>query len=380
MKKESSLMKFQIAWILFRMRSFVGIRSLFALWSLVFIRVTVAQHTDCSRTSPQEPIAVVNGTVITAADLDHAVQPQREALEAQVRRLRKAMLNKLINNKLLEQAAESENRTLDDYLELQLDSVLVSDDDVDQAYTRSRDKFSGTIPAEAKYRIRRGLEDNRRAKAIRSLVERLRRAGEIRSYLVEQIVDPSQLAADQGPSFGPADAPITIVEFSDFECRFCSQAAPILRGVIEKWPGKVRLVFKHFPLPRHRNAFEAAVFSECAARQGVFWEFHDRVLQSDRLSRDKLLVMAVDMGLDRNAVQECATAEEAAARIRSDIVLAKKVGVSATPTIFVNGLRVGSPADVEHIVHRLVNRLSDGRGYRKDAVEMNVDGPREGGF
>ena len=303
----------------------------------------------------------MNGAAITSADLDNAVQPQLEALEARVRRLRKAMLNRLINNNLLEQAAKSEGRTLDEYLELQLETITVSEDDVNQAYASSRDKFAGTIPAEAKYRIRRALEDNRRAKAIRSLVERLRREGEIQTYIVEQKVEHSRLAADRGPSLGPADAPVTIVAFSDFECRFCSQAAPVLQGIVKKWPGKVRLVFKHFPLPRHRNAFEAAVFSECAARQGVFWEFHDRVVHNGEISREKLLEIAVDLGLDRDTVQECVVAEEPTARVHSDIVLAKKLGVSATPTIFINGLRIGTPDDAEHIVERLLNRLVDGQ-------------------
>lgn len=338
---------------------FVSFGLLLALCGRVLIGAPSEQSSIRPPATPQEPVAVVNGAIITSVDLDSAVQPQRRALEAQVRKLRKAMLNRLISNKLLEQAAKSEGRTLAEYLELQRETVSVSVDEVDQAYARSRDKFSGTIPAEAKYRIRRGLEDNRRAKAIRTLVEKLRREGEVRTYLVEQKVDQSQLAADRGPSLGPPDAPITIVEFSDFECRYCSQAAPILKGVVEKWPGKVRLVFKHFPLPQHRNAFEAAVYSECAAREGVFWKFHDRVLQSGQLSRDKLLEMAVDMGLDRDTVQECAAAEEAAAYVRADVSLAEKVGVSATPTIFVNGLKVGNPADVEHVVERLLSRLDE---------------------
>ena len=129
--------------------------------------------------------ASVNGQVITAAQLDAELKPQLAQLEEQARKLRQTMLSRLIDNLLLEQAAAKEGVSLADYVRRRIEEVSVSDQEVEDAYQRSRERFAGALPPQAKYRIRRGLEDTRRAEAERRLLTELRRQAVVRNYLLE---------------------------------------------------------------------------------------------------------------------------------------------------------------------------------------------------
>ena len=87
------------------------------------------------------------------------------------------------------------------------------------------------------------------------------------------------IRTDLGAAKGPESAPVTIVEFSDFQCPYCAASGPVLTRLFEKYPGKIRLIFRHFPLPGHIQAMPAAEAAECARDQGKFWEMHDLLFQ-----------------------------------------------------------------------------------------------------
>lgn len=156
------------------------------------------------------------------------------------------------------------------------------------------------------------------------------------------------------PVDGPADAWVTVVTFSDFECPFCATVQPTLAAVLPEFGGDVRLVFKHFPLSIHRHARPAAVAATCAHAQGRFWEFHDLAFGEQAALfgasdfEGALAAVAARSGLDSTAWQACRAAPGADAVVIEDMTLGDRVGVSGTPTFVVNGVRlVGSqPASV----------------------------------
>ena len=145
------------------------------------------------------------------------------------------------------------------------------------------------------------------------------------------------------PVDGPADAWVTVVTFSDFECPFCAHVQPTLAAVLPEFGGDVRLVFKHFPLSMHRHARTAAVAGTCAHAQGRFWEFHDLVFGEQAALfgaadfEAALASVAARSGLDTQAWQACRTVPAADAGVIEDMTLGVRVGVSGTPTFFVNG-------------------------------------------
>jgi protein-disulfide isomerase len=150
---------------------------------------------------------------------------------------------------------------------------------------------------------------------------------------------------------GPADAPITIVEFSDFECTYCARAFRDLHEVERQHRGTLRVVFHHFPLDSdcnphvasrlHRSACLAAIAAECAARYGRFWEYHDRLFGAqDRLGREDLVATAAGLGIDRAVFAACLDDPASRARVREDVEAGARLGVKSTPTLFINGRTV----------------------------------------
>ncbi len=139
---------------------------------------------------------------------------------------------------------------------------------------------------------------------------------------------------------GDVNAPITLVEFSDFECPFCSRHYPTLNKILSDYRGKVRLVYKHFPLTQiHPNAQKAAEASECASEQGKFWEYHDKIFenQSGGLSLEKFKQWAKDLKLESSKFDDCLNSGKFAKVVADDLQEGVEKGVSGTPGTFVNG-------------------------------------------
>ena len=151
------------------------------------------------------------------------------------------------------------------------------------------------------------------------------------------------------PVEGPADAWVTVVTFSDFECPYCAAVQPTLAAVLPEFGGDVRLVFKNFPLSMHRHALPAAVAAACAHAQGRFWPFHDRVFGQQAALfgasdfEGALASVAAGAGLDVPLWQACRSAPAADASVIEDMTLGARVGISGTPSFVVNGsLLVGN--------------------------------------
>lgn len=138
---------------------------------------------------------------------------------------------------------------------------------------------------------------------------------------------------------GDFNAPITLVEFSDFECPFCERHYPTMNKILEDYKGKVRLVYKHFPLGFHPNAQKAAEASECVSEQGKFWEYHDKLFenQATGYSLEKFKQWAKDLGLDSQKFNDCLDSGKYASRVQADYQEGLQKGVQGTPATFVNG-------------------------------------------
>jgi protein-disulfide isomerase len=143
------------------------------------------------------------------------------------------------------------------------------------------------------------------------------------------------------PSHGPAEAEVTVVVFSDFQCPFCAKGARSVKALEKKYGNRIRVVFKNQPLPRHGQARLAAAAALAAQEQGHFWELHDWFFSIDaRYDRDAILEEAGKLGLDAAKMAAELDSGVHEARISADQAEAKRLGVQGTPTFFINGLRV----------------------------------------
>lgn len=158
----------------------------------------------------------------------------------------------------------------------------------------------------------------------------------------------AKIAAPDAPSFGPESAKVTVVEFSDFQCPYCSKAADVMSQLKTKYKGQdVRIVFRQFPLNFHQQAHLAAQASLAANKQGKFWEFHDALFKNQRtLERADLEKFAKEVGVNLGELKTALDSSAFKAQVDADLELGKQVNVSGTPTLFVNGKRVPNATDL----------------------------------
>lgn len=153
------------------------------------------------------------------------------------------------------------------------------------------------------------------------------------------------------PVRGEASATVTIEEYSDFQCPACKQLHPILKQILQEFPGQVKLVYNDFPLRTiHPNGAAAAEASQCAFAQSAFWEYHDLLFQrqsdwSEATDLDPLFTgYAVELGLNEATFSACLANDETIASVVEDETEGKQASVSSTPTLFVNGERIIGPS------------------------------------
>jgi protein-disulfide isomerase len=156
------------------------------------------------------------------------------------------------------------------------------------------------------------------------------------------------IAKADAPAFGPDNSKVTIVEFSDFQCPFCSRAANVVHQLKEKYGTQVHFVFRQFPLSFHRQAHLAAEAALAANAQGKFWEFHDKLFADQtKLERPGLEAAAKDLGLDLEAFKKALDSNSFAQAVDADEKLGESVAVDGTPTMFLNGKRVADPTNFD---------------------------------
>ena len=155
-----------------------------------------------------------------------------------------------------------------------------------------------------------------------------------------------QIHIEGAPVRGPATAPVTIVEFSDYECPHCAHAAPILRDIEREFHDRVRVIHMHFPLSLHRDAVPAARAAVAAGRQGHFWEYHDLLFANQTaLTREDFERYATQLGLDINRFRADVQSAESEARVATDRREGERLQLEGTPTLYINGRRYNLPID-----------------------------------
>ncbi len=158
---------------------------------------------------------------------------------------------------------------------------------------------------------------------------------------------PVSIPTAGAPVMGPADAPITLVEFSDFQCPYCSVAVPQIDSVLKAYPKQVKLIFKEYPLETHSQAALAAAAAVAAQKQGKFWQMHDALFANrDNLSKQTISTLARQIGLDMPRFESDWNSTEVHETVVRDIQDGDAAGVQGTPTLFINGQRYNGPIEL----------------------------------
>jgi protein-disulfide isomerase len=170
--------------------------------------------------------------------------------------------------------------------------------------------------------------------------------------------------SDSDHTIGPADAPVTLVEYGDYECPHCGRAYPIVASIVERMGDSLRFVFRHFPLTQlHSHAQHAAEMAEAAGEQGQFWPMHNMLFENqDALEDEDLIGYAAQLGIDRERVQSALATHRFAPRVREHFLSGVRSGVNGTPTFFINGVRHDGPWDQPRLLEALQAAMMAERG------------------
>lgn len=314
-------------------------------------------------------LATINGEKITSGDVEDALKPLIYDVQLRVHGLRKNELELRINDLLLEQEAQKRKITTSALVEADLTPKVkkVSEQEAKTFYDENKDTVNGDF-AQAKDQIIDYLQKKEQRRAEIVFAEQLRQGAKIELNLKEPESPVFQIATDDQPSKGRADAPVTIVEFTDFECSTCQQSQPVLEKLAEEYSDRVRLVVKDYPLEKHKNAFKAAEAAEAAREQGKYWEYAALLFANQKeLGLEKLKEYASSVGLDRKKFDAGLDGSKFVANVRLDMQDGNRVGVNATPTVFINGRRVSDrtyeslKAAIEEVLKSISKKQGNGR-------------------
>lgn len=300
---------------------------------------------------PAQVVARVVGGDVTLGQLDALAQSEiaraRTAYDKALYEARKARLDALVDERVIEAEAKKRGVTAEALLQAEVDAKVAEPDEgqLQAFYNDYQDRMGGASFPDIKDRIKEFLVGESRRTRHGELVAELRKA-----HGVTVMLEPVRVAVDaSGPVRGKADAPIKVVVFADFECPYCSQTAPTLDKLEEAYRGDVQIVYRHYPLSFHPNATPAAEAASCAGEQKRFWDVHDGIF-GGRVGLDPATIRGFLAGLDgfdATAWDACMAAGRGKKAVEADLAAGERAGVDGTPAFFVNGIMLGGARPYE---------------------------------
>jgi protein-disulfide isomerase len=284
---------------------------------------------------PAGAVARVGNVTLTQAQVDDIIKGPLTELRMRENTLRAQGLEELIAQTVLGQEATARGTTVSELLKSEVEKATPSEAETKAYYEANKDRFKNLPEADALKQIEPGLRQQQQRARQSAYLRELRR-----KYGVKVLVEPMRISVDTtgAPVRGNVRAPVTIVEFSDFQCPFCARARPIVNRVRETYGDKVRILFRDFPLQMHSQAMKAAEAASCAGDQDKFWEMHDRLFASQaKLQVPELKQYATELGLKAEAFSECLDSGKYASKWQQGLADGTQYGVTGTPAFFING-------------------------------------------
>jgi protein-disulfide isomerase len=307
-------------------------------------------------------VAEVDGQAILAAELDRKAESRLGRLRQEEYEIRKQVLDEIIWERLLEKEAAKQKVSRDALVAREIDAKAAGPSplQVESIYEQNRARFGGQSREDAVARIGKVLTERAHQERRAAYEGELRQQAKIAVRLEAPRVRVEIPAGT--PSTGPAAAPVTIVEFTDYQCPFCHRAQSVVDEVLSRYQGKVRFVHLDFPLDGHPGAIPAARAARCAGEQGKFWEYHRGLMTvTGALDDADLKRRAAAARLDESKFGTCLASDRHDAAIRESFEKGESLGVTGTPAYFVNGRMISGARPVEAFSEIIDAELGKGR-------------------
>ena len=287
-------------------------------------------------------LATVGGKNITSGDIEDGLRPLVAQVQQQVYLLRRNDVDLRVNDILLSQEAQKRGVTTRALLDSEVTSKIpvVTEAQAQDFYNKNKERITGDFPT-VKYQLIEFLQQQEQQRLEGALAQRLRNGASVQTFITPPEQPVFQIATDDQPTKGKPDAAVTVVEFTDYQCPVCAQTQPVLERLITEYGDRVRFVVRDFPLNQHKDAEKAAEAAEAAREQGKYWDFTAILFRNQSaLSTDQLKQYAGVLGLDRKRFDAALDSGKFAPQVERDMRDGERIGVTGTPTFFVNGRQV----------------------------------------
>jgi len=293
----------------------------------------------------------IAGKTVTVGEVDEWIRDQlfkqatRGNNATKVFEVRTRAFEQMANEQALDAMAAKTGKDREALMREEIEKrASVSDEDVQKYYEENKARFRNMPFEKVGPAVKRQLQAQKQVAAMQDFTKGLREQLGFENALEQPRFD----IGSKGPTRGPDDAPVTLVEFSDYECPFCKASESVVKQVLERYPTQVKLLFKNFPIEMHPKARPAAEAALCAEEQGKFWEFHDKLFEkAPQIGSDQLGAIATEAGLDPAKLDACIQAKKLSAKIDADLEEGKKAGVAGTPSFYVNGVPLASGRSID---------------------------------
>jgi protein-disulfide isomerase len=315
--------------------------------TMLFVTACSPSGSGLTSSSPNTVLATVDGEKITEANVTEKIKAQIAKLNTNLYNLKIAGLNQVIEEKLVEKKAKKEGKTSEIFLTEYFAANVAqpTEEEVKKFYDLRKTRMGDKSFDEVKKSVSDFLATNQRNAATNKLIAELKKDATIDIKL-----QPPRIEIDLGdsPFVGPENAPVTIIEFSDYQCPFCGRSRPAVKKIQETYPEQVKFVFKDYPLSFHKDAQKAHEAAHCAADEGKYWAMYELLFANQKaLKPANLKKYAADLGLNTEQFNKCLDESKYASKVAKGIVEARAAGVTGTPAFFVNGILISGARPFE---------------------------------
>jgi len=308
-----------------------------------------------------EVMALIGDQKITLAQVDAKAASALGKIRQQEYDARRTAVEQLLQEELYKKEAAAKNVPVEEYLRTEVDSKIAqpTTEEISKFYEENKPRMGGRTLEQVSGDIQNFLYSQKLQTRRREFFNEI-----MAKNNAVILLDPPRVTVqlrEDDLAKGPKNAPVTIVEFSDFQCPFCKRAQAVVDEVMKQYTDKVRLVYRDYPLPFHPQAQPAAEAAHCAGEQGKYWEYHNHLMSVEgTLQPDDLKKRATELGLDLGAFQTCVDGEKWDPVIKASSDEATSLGVTGTPTFFINGRMIvgAQPEQFKAIIDEELMRAS----------------------
>ena len=326
-------------------RSYLAVAA--ALGALACTSPSTTQAKPAAAPDAATPVAKIGSEVISSKELEEYAKGDLKKLDQQYQeqlyQLKRQALDTMVMKRLLESKAKAAGKSVEEFAQGEILAMVgtPTDAEVQQIYDAAKAQGRDLPPiGQVRETIVRYIQQQKAQAAAQAYYDKLKAEAKV-EILLPVWRPPRQQVEAKGPSRGPATAPVTIVEFSDFECPYCSRAEETISEVIRVYGDKVRVIYRDLPLPNHTNAPKAAEAAHCAGEQGKYWEMHAKLFANQRaLDVKSLKGYAKDLKLDQAKFDQCLDSGVKAALVEEGKKAGNEAGITGTPAFFVNGILI----------------------------------------